>query len=359
MALREVMPWRCQAPGAATILHALEGCTAKKVFSTFEQEYNAGVWFSVHGTTLENRDDLRAMLAALEPDDTALVIRGALKPELLHLHGRCRRCCHDQTDGHPAAFDAAARYWAALDFDSVPCPSGVDPTDPIMAGGACRLLLPKWAQWAGYVSQLTSGAGRKPGLRCRLWAWCDRPVSDAEWKRLLRDVPVDTALFNAVQPHYTAAPFFGELVEDRCTEGRLAVLPGLPEMVVPPAPEPARRAATGRTYSFSQPGGAAGSTIGFSQPIRRSIFKATRAERYALACYRAIAAARPGESHPTAVRASCKLLGMARAGLLDPRDVAARIKGALMSKTHRDITESEADGILTWAWDRVSEHSGQ
>jgi hypothetical protein len=283
----------------------------------------------------------------LERDAAALVIRGRMKPSQAHRADDCPRRCHDRPDD-PAPFEAAPRRWAALDFDSVPCPGGVDPTDPLLAGGAVRLLLPDWARRASYVAQLTSGAGRKSGLRVRLWAWCDRAVPDEEWKRLLRDAPVDLALFSAVQPHFTAAPIFADPALEPCVDGRLAVLPGEPELAVPPASVPPRASST--TYTFKAARRPAVG-LGFA-PTRRSPFKSTRTENYMRACVRAIAEARGGDGHPTAVRVSYKLFQMVRLGLLDPSDVAGRVKGAFLSRRHRDTTEAEVDSVLRWAWDR-------
>ena len=44
----------------------------------------------------------------------------------------------------------------------------------------------------------------------RLWFWLDTALSDDEAKVWLRDAPVDLAVFNAVQPIYTAAPIFSD-----------------------------------------------------------------------------------------------------------------------------------------------------
>ena len=237
--VKHMMPWSAD-PRGVTILYSLAGCTAKRVWVSLpEQGYNAGTRFRVDAVLVEGVGDIAAGLAALERDATALVIRGRMKPAQARRVDDCPRRCHDLPDD-PAPFETAPRRWAALDFDSVPCRGGVDPTDPMLAGGAVRLLLPDWARRASYVAQLTSGAGRKPGLRCDYGPGATEPVADGEWKRLLRDAPVDLALFSAVQPHFTAAPIFADPALDPCIDGRLAVLPGEPELAVPPAPEPRR-----------------------------------------------------------------------------------------------------------------------
>ncbi|MCD8525987.1 MAG: hypothetical protein LRY62_02150 [Alphaproteobacteria bacterium] len=50
-----------------------------------------------------------------------------------------------------------------------------------------------------------------PGtISAHLWFWCDRPVSDVEWKAFFKahGSKVDLAVYSAVQPHYTAQPIF-------------------------------------------------------------------------------------------------------------------------------------------------------
>ena len=51
---------------------------------------------------------------------------------------------------------------------------------------------------------------KKDKIRLHLWYWLNRPCSDAEMKGWLQDSPVDLALFNPVQPHFTANPIFLE-----------------------------------------------------------------------------------------------------------------------------------------------------
>ena len=70
-----------------------------------------------------------------------------------------------------------------------------------------------------------------------------------------------------------------------------------------------------------------------------------------LACLRAVAEAKPTERHPTFTRIAARLFGLAKSGALDPHDVAARIKGAvLLSSFDRD--QAEVDSALKWAWEQ-------
>jgi hypothetical protein len=68
-----------------------------------------------------------------------------------------------------------------------------------------------------------------------------------------------------------------------------------------------------------------------------------------LRCLRAVADARPGDRHLTIVRVSARLFGLAKAGALDPYQVAARVKGAVQLSTF-DRDHAEVVAALRWAW---------
>jgi hypothetical protein len=86
--------------------------------------------------------------------------------------------------------------------------------------------------------------------------------------------------------------------------------------------------------------------------MRGLSFKATRPEAYMLACLRAVAAAPVGARHPTIVRVSARLYGLAKGGSLDPVDVAGRVKGAVGLSTF-DRDADEIDSALRWAWEHA------
>ena len=57
--------------------------------------------------------------------------------------------------------------------------------------------------------------GIKQGkIRLHLWFWLSHSSSDAEMKGWLQNAPVDLALFNPAQPHFTAKPIFIGDAED-------------------------------------------------------------------------------------------------------------------------------------------------
>jgi hypothetical protein len=209
--------------------------------------YDRGFWFSVTELPIASLVDLGRLLACIEGDPHACVVRGTPLPGVDR--SRCRRLLYEQIDhgGSPVAatIGLSARRWLALDFDDLPTPSwnerdlaarrlaierdraehgpplpkseddGEDidlagdgdpaPIDPVADWAlACRVAistLPPGFHSASAWWQMTSSAGIKPGIRLRLWFWLDRPVTDDEAKRWLAYAPVDQALYSPVQVH--------------------------------------------------------------------------------------------------------------------------------------------------------------
>jgi hypothetical protein len=337
--IRRIIPWKATGPGDVTILRAEERRLTKLVTESGVVGYEGASSFEVEARRIDCVEDIAELLDELAPRSDSCVIRGVLKPEFAGRPKVMRRS--RDRPGVAARFEEVPRSWAMVDLDSLPCPPGVDLTDPVLVGGALRRHLPRPLQVARCVAQLSSQAGLQSGLRAHLWFVLDRPLARADMKRWLGDVPgVDLQVYVPVQPHYTASPIF-EDVDDPCTE-RLALLPGHAEVAVPDLPDKLIRAvfapAKQRPY----------------EALRRSSgFKATRAEAYMLACLRAVAEARVGDRHPTIVRVAARLFGMAKSGALDPSDVAGRIKGAVALSTF-DRDPDEIDEALRWAW----EHAG-
>jgi hypothetical protein len=135
----------------------------------------------------------------------------------------------------PATLLPKARWWLGLDLENIPCPPGTDPvSEPEAIVAHVIALLPPVFGKVTCFWQFTSGHGLKPGIRLRLWFWLSRPASDEELRQWLgervpqdgappqewpRRWPIDPALFNPIQLHFTAAPIFEGLpdpVPRRC-----------------------------------------------------------------------------------------------------------------------------------------------
>ena len=210
------MPWKATGPGDVTILRAPGRRLTKLITEAGVVEYEGAAAFEPEARRIDCVEDLAELLEDLTPRADSCVIRAALKPEFADRPKVLRRS--RDRPGVEARFVEVPRIWAMIDVEHLPNP-GIDPTDPVLVGGAVRMHLPPPFRVVRCVSQLAARPGLDDGLRCHLWFVFDRPLVRAELVRWLKGVQgVDLQVFVPVQPHYTAAPIF-DGVDDRCHEG--------------------------------------------------------------------------------------------------------------------------------------------
>ena len=205
--------------------------------------------------------------------------------------------------------------------------------------------LPEPFRRASCWAQLTSGAGIKPGGRVRLFYVLDRPTSGADLKRWLRGVPeLDGSTLNEVTPNYVAAPLFEGVADPVPVRSKL--IAGEVDAVavrIPPPPQRlsrARRRAsrTSRRRPIPSWGGARG------------------AKAYMVECLRALADAPGGQGRDACTNVALRLYAMCKAGQLDPVDVTARIKAAMLARgwgadeATRGKNLADINRQLEWAW---------
>lgn len=178
--------------------------------------------FHVEPYHVSSIKSLAAVLAHKENDFCAFAIRGDLKEGSQHPQQIVNRRLHDhpRKDGSvlPANWQPASRQWVMLDLDKIHGPDYLDPfEDPEGCVAWVQDQLPKEFHDTTVYWQFSSSQNipKKidepiPSTLClHLWFWLNRPVSDTELKLFFdRNSPVDRALFNAVQAHYTAPPIF-------------------------------------------------------------------------------------------------------------------------------------------------------
>ncbi len=201
-----------------TVLIALDGHTASKRFDNVDgvikkTSYVAGTWFGLMTRAASSILELSAEISALEATTTAFVIRGEIRPGK-DGSNRIQRLLTNF--GTPPQ----GRYWVLLDLDKIALPPQLS-----LRGNVAEVceyivsLLPVEFGDATYHWQLSSSAGMGDDTKVsmHLWFWLDRPVTNEQLKAWGKAVNVDagyklidTALFNDVQAHYTAAPIFGE-----------------------------------------------------------------------------------------------------------------------------------------------------
>jgi putative DNA primase/helicase len=181
------------------------------------EPYGDGKFFALETRAVGGLDDLATTLRRLEKDLRACVIRGRYVGDEVAKQrdpeefkpGKVRKS-YDYFDDQPL-------HALCIDvdkFDPLTCDPIADPQGAIDEFVAS--MLPDEFLGAGYYWQLSNTFGHPSklgdGLKAHLWFWLDQPLSSAQVKAYAKEVGLaaDTALFQPVQPHYTAAPMVEE-----------------------------------------------------------------------------------------------------------------------------------------------------
>jgi putative DNA primase/helicase len=227
-----------------TVLHAHGGGRAAKHWRRFCDGDDAK--FKTSGITLDEAPNIKHWVPEVLTIDDIADLSAALRelerlPDAVVIRGQYSADAHDAhvaaSPGDPpntvlrrkAFFTDVPHHWVLFDADSVAC--SIDPMqDP---EGACSEFiadnLPPEFHGASYHWQVSGGAGHPtkaapkaphPGkpfsLRVHLWFWLEVPMTSADlkaWHAATR-APVDAALFDPIQIHYTANPTFAQGVTD-------------------------------------------------------------------------------------------------------------------------------------------------
>ena len=264
--------------------------------------YQAGAWFIPREHQVANLAGLVAVLDKVQRDPRAFIVRGALTPDAAKAvadnpQHRIRRRKHLKNEVTPSLLEVPRR-WLMVDIDNWPLPGWGDlADDPETAiDTAIHERLPEPFRDAECWWQLSASAGFAPGfLKCHLFYWLSEPATNAHIKAVLKQSApgVDTAPFNAAQPHYIASPIIegGHDPLPRRTGWRRGIESEvmLPELVpVAARPRPVGTGAAGRLGSMTDAlafMGHAGVVEGqggdgFHEPLR------TATMRYAQQCRR-------------------------------------------------------------------------
>jgi hypothetical protein len=180
--------------------------------------------------TFEERDasdvsELGRQLWRLSRDRSAVVLRGALAPHVRAAGpGATFRRKFADPDPQQNALLSVARTWFAIDADDVDAPAGTDWLRDVPAAALYLVsLLPPELKGVTFIAQVTGSAGFSGDglMRLRLWFAITHAVGDDdlrrwanEWNAKARTPLIDPAVYNAGQPHYTAAPVLGPGVLD-------------------------------------------------------------------------------------------------------------------------------------------------
>lgn len=159
--------------------------------------YTAGYMFRHIAKVLHGLDDLGAAIEKLGPQPGLFVIRGNVKagaPQKIQRTYKAEDSWIEDVD----------KVWLCIDIDGQPAAPTRDHVEQAIA------LMPDWLQEADCVWRFSSSHGVKPAnqLRLHLWYWLTRPVGNNALRAWARPLPIDGALYQPVQPHYTASPIF-------------------------------------------------------------------------------------------------------------------------------------------------------
>ena len=212
-----------------TILQAAE-TPPKRLSKVFMQDadnniqsigYDRCKHFKIKLREVSNIEDLSNLLLKLENRSDLMVIRGAPRDDVDQSKTVFRQT-YDPRKGaanqpvQEKPFEDTPISWVMIDVDKQQLPSEVDLIkDTDMAIGHIVAQLPKKFQGASYHWQLSSSAGiyNTDHISVHLWFWLSSPQTSMdlrEWAKTFNLTKgkslIDTALFQAVQPHYTSAP---------------------------------------------------------------------------------------------------------------------------------------------------------
>ncbi|MBP0447281.1 hypothetical protein J8J14_21140 [Roseomonas sp. SSH11] len=269
-----------------------------------KRDYSNARTFCVKSIPVGGIHDLLSALRRIETDPTACVIRG-VPNATTNLNGTRR--VKAQNGG---TFEDQPRSFVMLDLDNVKLPPSAsllsDPDDvaqilvDLVASNIPELdgvtAVVHFSSSAGLDEQAEAekAAGMMPrwdgilkkggGIGAHVWYWLNQPVDGAQLGRWVAAVNarvgfklVDPATLRTVQPHYTAAPIFGEGLRDPLLGRRTLLVEGVEDAAVLDIPEPSRRQAwtpgeSGHaSLGFQGWLDAIGGAEGFHGPINRAI----------------------------------------------------------------------------------------
>jgi hypothetical protein len=223
-----------------------------------EQDYDAALNFLFRRLSVVNSAETFAFLRDLGPQPHKAIIRGQPLPGV-DLSLPQRRLIHPQEGTKPTIAAGLPVGWAAFDLDKSLPADGIDwRMYPREAAHAIVLRdLPPWVTEADLVVYWSASQGFKPHMKLRAFVLLERPLTSSELKTLMKQsgCPVDLALYNDAQLHYTATPIFLGAVADPLPGGRHYLFEGKRRRAIPPplppTPPPPPRAASFSAAPFA------------------------------------------------------------------------------------------------------------
>lgn len=177
--------------------------------------YSTAKFFQLRRVPLGGFRDLCDLLSTLGSAPRSCVIRGKYKGD-----DYAKKHAEEYKEGLVSRannlYEDDPHHWMLVEVDEFE-PIGADPVlDPV--GAITEYLessLPQFAR-ASYYWQLSNSAGHESNagkLKVHLWFWLATPCTSTqlrEWAKVTKQ-PLDVAVFQKIQVHYTAKPIFQKL----------------------------------------------------------------------------------------------------------------------------------------------------
>ena len=189
------------------------------------QKESPGTYFKTEYREFNNFGEMCAVLAEIEEDGNAAILRGDLSAEVEQraLAGAKVRRIKFQRKDEPPSYCPVVREWVMLDVDKHEVSEeewgNVNPaTNPEAAIKYIISKLPYYFKDVSCYWQFSASQGVFAGYRTisvHLFYLLDRTVSDHTMRRWAESqkhipghLPIDQSLFDCIQPHYLAPPRF-------------------------------------------------------------------------------------------------------------------------------------------------------
>jgi hypothetical protein len=177
----------------------------KRNFKDHQRSYDRVTFYNFYEVNIDSLDELYLLSKKMLDKPRCCFVRARLKDPNIRLH--VRRNCKSED----ATLVVEPFNWFALDIDC-----DIESVGDLDKDAENVLLaLPSCFSNVEHFVVASASYGIKPGVRMRMFFWSRNAVSNEDLKRLLDGYEkiADPAIFNPVQPIYTAKPIFHDMVD--------------------------------------------------------------------------------------------------------------------------------------------------
>ena len=187
------------------VAQACKGVLTKRNSPVGQRSYDNVTFYNFFEVHIDSLDELYMLCVKMLDKPRCCFVRARVKDEEKRF--RVRR----NYKGEDATLILQNFNWFALDIDWDFESSG----DLVTDANSVLLALPSCFTKVECFVVASASYGIKPGIRMRMFFWSRAAVSNLDLKRLLSGYEkiADPAIFNPVQPIYTAKPIFVDMID--------------------------------------------------------------------------------------------------------------------------------------------------